>query len=79
MAPKLNDANRIIIKKAPSGSKRLYYFAKQSSPSGVTPPQLAGNVAKMKTIAPACAQQVRGMPAGMEKVQAFRGCIKEKM
>ena len=48
MAPKLNNANRIIIKKAPEGSKRLFYFAKQSYPSGVTPPQLRGNTEKMK-------------------------------
>ena len=79
MAPKLNNANRIIIKKAPEGSKRLFYFAKQSYASGVTPPQLKGNTEKMKQVAPACAQQVRGMPAGMEKVAAFRACIAERM
>jgi hypothetical protein len=78
-APSLNSVGNIIVKKSPPGSKRLYYFAKRSSPLGVTPTQLRGNAEKMKSLAPQCAQQVRGMPPGMEKVQAFRGCIAEKM
>lgn len=79
MAPKLSDIGNIIVKRAPPGSKTAWYMAKASYAKGVTPPQLKNNTEKMKQIAPACAQQVRGMPAGMEKVNAFRSCIKERM
>jgi hypothetical protein len=78
-APKLSDAGRVIVKKSPAGSKKMFYFAKQSYPNGVTPPQLKGNTEKMKTVAPACAQQVRGMPSGPEKIAAFRACVGERM
>jgi hypothetical protein len=78
-APKLSDAGKVIIKKAPAGSNKFVYLARQSYKSGVTPPQLKANTEKMKQVAPACAQQVRGMPSGPEKIAAFRACVGERM
>jgi len=78
-APSLNNVGQIIVKKSPAGSKRLYYFAKRSSPLGVVPPQLKGNSEKMKSVAPQCAQETRSMPAGPERVAAFRACVGQKM
>lgn len=79
-APRLADANSLIIKKAPTGmSNRTTYIARRSFVPGVTPKHLEGYAAKFKEMAPKCASQVRGMPYGPEHVVAMRGCMQQNL
>ncbi len=79
MAVTLSEANNAIIKKAPAWSKKLVYMAKRSFPKGTIPAHLEGYTRDFAAAAPGCAQSVKGMPTGPEKVQAMNGCMAQKL
>jgi hypothetical protein len=74
-APHLNEAGRLIVKKAPAGSKRLTYFARPSFAKGVVPNHLVAHAQRFKEMAPKCASDLKGMPYGPEHPAAVRACI----
>lgn len=80
MAHRLGDINSLIVKTAPAGmSKKSFYIAKQSFPSGQIPAHLEGYAKSLGAAASACSATVRGMAPGPEKVVALRGCVAQKL